>query len=134
MKAWRLKSAVVALLLTLVVGSVYAFHNFPKDSFDKFQSETSIMRAVTKTTVSESLPIMEKIVMVWVQDDEAALTKVVMGGLASGQLVGLQEGTKVFWVKGVNEAIMAIRPEGSDRIYYAVRVFFEMVSSKEGNK
>ena len=116
MKAWRLKSAVIVLAMMLAVSSAYAIHSFPKQTFDKFQSETSVMRAVQHTAVSESLPIMQKIVMMWVQDDEAALSKTIVNGMTSGELASIPEGKKVFWVKGIDEAIMAIRPEGSDKI------------------
>lgn len=70
--------------------------------------------------VTDSVSSMEYILMLRDQKDFVAFGRIMGIGVATGEIVLLPEGTKVFFVRTISEYLCAIRPEGSPQTYCGI--------------
>ena len=74
--------------------------------------------------VTDNVSNMEYIFMLKDQKDFVAFGRVMGIGVASGEIVLLPVGKKVFFIRTINEYLCAIRPEGSPQIFCAISCHF----------
>ena len=74
--------------------------------------------------VTDNVSNMEYIFMLKDQKDFVAFGRAMGIGVASGEIVLLPVGKKVFFIRTINEYLCAIRPEGSPQIFCAISCHF----------
>ena len=84
----------------------------------------SILTAKSDVYVSTNLDCMQVILMSVKQNNLAGLREAISMGLEEGVLDMLGESEQVEPLEYVNDEIFKLRPVGSDRIYYSIRIFF----------
>ena len=74
--------------------------------------------------VTDNVSNMEYIFMLKDQKDLVAFGRVMGIGVASGEIVLLPVGKKVFFIRTINESLCAVRPEGSPQIFCGISCHF----------
>lgn len=84
----------------------------------------SILTTKSDVYISTNLDCMKVILIAVQQNNLAGLREAISVGLQEGVLDMLGEFEQVEFLEYVNDDIFKLRPVGSDKVYYSIRIFF----------
>lgn len=90
----------------------------------------SILTTKSDVYVSTNLDCMKVILISVQQNNLAGLREAISVGLQEGVLDMLGESEQVELLEYVNDEIFKLRPVGSDKVYYSIRIFFSPEETK----